>query len=241
LFWANAQEDETMRTQRLLPMMAACALTGSAAFAQSAAEPARQSNRQAATPVTLVGCIQREADYRKTHDLGRGGTAGTGIGRGNEYVLINASRNTTAPANLDCSFEGTPEAYELTGGREPDLAPYVGKVVQISGTMKEAKTEALPSGQRAPTGGFDPLKGDLRLFEVEVASFQPAPSVNAQAAPAPAPAPAAPAAVAPAPAAQPPQQVARAELPQTASPIPLAGLAGLLSLAGALGLRGFRR
>jgi len=40
-----------------------------------------------------------------------------------------------------------------------------------------------------------------------------------------------------------PRQIARAEteLPQTASPIPLAGLAGLVSFAGALGVRMWRR
>ena len=136
-----------------------------------------QSTRQPETPVTLTGCIQREADFRKTHDLGKGGVADTGAGAGNEYVLIDASRGTAPAANIDCSFQGGVEAYELTGRRERDLRPYVGKVVQISGTMKEAKTKPLPSGEPAPAGGFDPLKKDLRLFEVEVTSFQtPAPA-----------------------------------------------------------------
>src|SRR6185436_13680084 len=158
-----------MRTQHLLPI-AAVALAGTAAFAQS--------SRQPETQVTLTGCIQKEADYRKTHDLGKGGTLGTGAGRSDEYVLINAAKGSAPAANIDCSFQGSTEAYELTGRREHDLAPYVGKAVQISGTMKEAKTKPLPSGEQAPTGGFDPLKKDLRLFEVEVASFQPA-SANA--------------------------------------------------------------
>jgi hypothetical protein len=40
-----------------------------------------------------------------------------------------------------------------------------------------------------------------------------------------------------------PQQIARAdtELPRTASPIPVAALGGLISLAGALGVRFLRR
>jgi hypothetical protein len=229
-----------MRTQPMLTM-AAVALTSATAFAQSSKQPA--------TPVTLVGCLQSETDYRKTHDLGKGGTAGTGLGRGDEYVLINASRGTSVSPNIDCSFQGSTEAYELTGAREHDLRAYVGKVVQISGTMKEAKTRPLPSGEPSPTGGFDPLKKDLKLFEVEVTSFQ-APAQVAASAPAPAAEPATrAAAAAPAPAAaepapqEPPPQVARAQtgLPQTASPIPLAGLAGLFSLAGALGARILRR
>jgi hypothetical protein len=227
-----------MQTRHLLPAIAAVALTSTAAFAQS--------SRQPETQVTLTGCVQREADFRKTYDLGKGGTLGTGAGRGNEYVLINATRGTAAPANVDCSFQGQPEAYELTGSRERDLGQYVGKVVQISGTLKPAKTRALPSGEQAPTGGFDPLKKDLRLFEVEVASFQ-APAAAAPATP-PASAAQRPAEAPPVDArtpeqAEPPQQVARAdtELPKTASPLPLAGLAGLISFAGALGLRALRR
>jgi hypothetical protein len=222
-----------MRTRHLLSAIATAALTSTAAFAQS--------SRQPETQVTLVGCVQREADFRKTYDLGKGGTAGTGIGRGNEYVLINASRGTTAAPNVDCSFQGQPEAYELTGRRERDLGPYVGKVVQISGTLKEAKTKPLASGQQAPTGGFDPLKKDLRLFEVEVTSFQTPAGAAAVAAQRPAEAPAAEAVT---PEREPaPQQIARAqtELPQTASPLALAALVGALSLAGAAGVRFIRR
>ena len=221
-----------MRTQHLLPI-AAVVMSSAAAFAQSSRSPA--------TPVTLTGCIQKETDYRKTHDLGKGGTLQTGAGSGDEYVLINASKGSVAAADIDCSFQGSTEAYELTGKREHDLKPYVGKVVQISGTMKEAKTKPLASGEQAPTGGFDPLKKDLRLFEVEVASFQApsasAPVASAQRTPEPAPVPEA---VAPQP--ERPRQVARAdtELPKTASPLALSGLVGLLSLGGALGLRGFR-
>jgi hypothetical protein len=214
-------------------------LTSSATFAQSIKQPE--------TPVTLTGCIEREADFRKTHDLGKGGTLGTGAGRSDEYVLINASRGATAAANVDCSFQGQTEAYELTGRREHDLAPYVGKVVQISGTMKEARTKPLPSGEQSPTGGFDPLKKDLRLFEVEVRSFQPAGAAasasNAPVASAERPAQPPPAVVRPSEPNEPPRQIARAdtELPRTASPIPLAGLAGLISLAGAIGVRFIRR
>jgi len=227
-----------MRTQHLLPI-AAVALASTAAFAQS--------SRQPETAVTLTGCIQKEADYRKTHDLGKGGTLGTGAGRSDEYVLINAERGATAAPNIDCSFQGSTGAYELTGKREHDLKPYVGKVVQISGTMKEAKTKPLPSGEQSPTGGFDPLKKDLRLFEVEIASFLPAAGAPVVAVQRPAQPP--PAVVRPPESREsnesnePPRQVARAdtELPRTASPIPLAGLAGLLSLAGAIGARVLRR
>ena len=224
-----------MRTQHLLPI-AAVALASTAAFAQS--------SRQPETAVTLTGCIQKEADYRKTHDLGKGGTLGTGAGRSDEYVLINAERGATAAPNIDCSFQGSTGAYELTGKREHDLKPYVGKVVQISGTMKEAKTKPLPSGEQSPTGGFDPLKKDLRLFEVEIASFLPAAGAPVVAVQRPAqPPPAVVRAPESRESNEAPRQVARAdtELPRTASPIPLASVAGLISLAGAIGARILRR
>jgi hypothetical protein len=89
----------------------------------------------------------------------------------------------------------------------------------------------------------------------------PAPEAEVAAAPPPAPAPPAEAPVAaappappapePAPAPQastaqqappePPRQVAQAPLPKTASPLPLVGLIGLLSLSAAAGMRALRR
>jgi len=75
------------------------------------------------------------------------------------------------------------------------------------------------------------------------AEAAPTPAPEAEvvaAAPEPEPAPA-PVAQAPPPEPEPAPQVAQAELPRTASPLPLAGLVGLLSLAAAAGLRRIRR
>jgi hypothetical protein len=184
--------------------------------------------------ITLIGCVQREGNYRRTHDLGRGGAVGTGLGRGNEFVLINASAagNAPASASIDCSFEGSPETYELTGDRERDLEPFVGKVVQITGRIKDAATRSVgTSGRTEPTGGFDPLGGDLRVRELELTSFQEVAASR----------PAAPAAQSPAPARtsppSPAEPAAAEQLPRTASPAPLMALIGLLSLGGALGLK----
>src|SRR5688500_13960218 len=132
-------------------LMAAAVLASTTALAQSNVQTPSgtrgKSHTSDETPVTLGGCLQREADYRRTHDSGRGGVAGTGLGRGNEYVLINASRGTAPDAAIDCSFQGTTEAYELTGSRERELGPFVGRAVQVSGMLKKAKTEPLgPSG-----------------------------------------------------------------------------------------------
>lgn len=187
--------------------------------------------------VTLVGCIQREADYRKEHSSGRGGPVGTGVGLKNEYVLINASKSNEADTS-DMSCTGSSgEAYELTGKRERELERFVGRRIEITGMLKKAKTSA-QTGR--PTGGFDPLGQDLELFEVNVASFRPLGASRAtepEAEPAPQP-------VTPAePETQQPIGTAGSQeaLPRTASPLPLTGLLGLLSLGGALGVRSLRR
>jgi hypothetical protein len=107
--------------------------------------------------------------------------------------------------------------------------------------MKEAKTEVGTTGTARPTGGLDPLGKDLKLFEVNVASFQevtpPASASTAAAAPATSPAPSASRAPAPRPAATSGQA---GNLPRNAIPLPLIGLIGLLSLTAALGLRAKR-
>src|SRR5687768_15639242 len=41
--------------------------------------------------VTIAGCVQNEADYRRARSLGKGGAVGTGAGARDEFVLINAS------------------------------------------------------------------------------------------------------------------------------------------------------
>ncbi len=53
----------------------------STAGAAASASQARTAPEQ---QVTLTGCIQRETDYRRARDAGRGGVAGTGVGAGNE-------------------------------------------------------------------------------------------------------------------------------------------------------------
>ena len=215
----------------------AAVLSCAVAFAQStqpaSPQPAGQTGDEDETPISLVGCVQREADYRRAHDLGRG----------NEYVLINASRmdssGTAQPASANCSPDATAEAYELTGSREPDLERFVGQVVHINGMLKEADIETVGTTGAAssPEGGFEPLGQDLRLFEVEITSVQAA----AQAPSSPAPAAPAAADTQPIGTTGAEAQVAQAELPRTASPLPVAGLLALLSFSGAFGIRALRR
>src|SRR5262245_32661504 len=239
-------------------LVATALIASTTAFAQTkTATTTAQDRESAATPVTLIGCVQKESDYRREHNLKRGGGLQTGLGAGDEYVLINATRVTPgsapASASADCSSASSGEAFEITGPREEAFKAFVGKRVEVSGTQKRAKLA--PSGQ--PTGGSDPIRGDLRLFEVEVSSVKQAAATTAQAqrsetvtppaTTAPAPAPAPPPAPAPAPAPaptttadQPPTPAPTTTLPHTASPLPLYGLASLLFLGGAYGVRRLR-
>ena len=86
---------------RVCSMAAALAISMAAFARTTGQQPAQpQPRTQTTTPapqhpgsagqmVRVAGCIQSEADYRKARNLGRGGTAGTGVGVGNEFVLID--------------------------------------------------------------------------------------------------------------------------------------------------------
>ena len=235
-------------------------LTSTTAFAQGTTTTASTTKAQKvdspAQPVTLIGCVQKESDYRKAHNIKKGGGMNMGIGDGDEYMLINVARVSggvpSVTAAGDCTG-GSGEAIELTGPKEEQFKNWVGKRVEVSGTQKRARIDA--SGR--PTGGSAPGGGELKLFEVEVASVREAAVATAQvertettpatapATTAPAPAPAV---TAPAPEPAPTATAGRTEpaapattLPHTASPLPLFELASLLAFAGAYGVRRLRK
>lgn len=126
-----------------------------------AGPPSEQTRtKQGDEQVTVSGCVQREADYRRARDKGRGGVAGTGLGVENEYVL-NVSAKTS---------------YELTGANEKLAGPHVGHRVEISGTLKAAEvTDSGATGGATagkPPRGIDVVSKDLRLRELEVATVK---------------------------------------------------------------------
>jgi hypothetical protein len=184
--------------------------------------------------ISVVGCIQRETDYRKQNDSGKGGFLGFGGGLGDEYVLVNASRGADG-AFGDCTTATGGEAYELTGSAEEDLEQFVGQRVAIAGLQKEAEIDAVTG---RPTGGRQ-VGDDLRLFEVEVDSFRALAApvqvdiisrVDQE-----------PTRLEPD---QRPIDTGRVDvnedvdrLPRTASPLALSGLIGILSLAGFAAMR----
>jgi hypothetical protein len=127
--------------------------------------------------VTIVGCVVREADYRKAADAGKGGVAGTGVGAGNEYVLTNASMSTGASGSpVGTAGTAPTAAYELTGSNEAQAKEFIGKRVEISGMLKAAEVSAAgptggPTADRPPSG-VDLTSKDLKLRELEVASVK---------------------------------------------------------------------
>jgi hypothetical protein len=186
------------------------------------------------TPISLVGCVMREIDYRRQHDAARGGFLGLGGGLGDEYILVNATRGTAGPSG-DCGTATGGEAYELSGSGEEAVEAFVGQRVVLTGILKEADID--PATGR-PTGGND-AAGELRLFEVNVETVRayvppeepPAPVAVLEERPTDAPVvveqPVATTGVQ-----EPPQQ-----LPRTASGLALVGLIGLFSLGGAAAFR----
>lgn len=141
--------------------------------------PASQKAESASQTVTMVGCIQGEADYRKAGNLGRGGTAGTGVGVGNELVLIDVTITSAGAPPAAGAATGTTGAaardYKLTGTNEGKAVQFRGKRVEITGTIKPAAS-ASPSAARRATDGapqIDVFAGeDLRLPELEVTSVR---------------------------------------------------------------------
>jgi hypothetical protein len=149
--------------------------------AASAPQQERANPPSAEPQTTLVGCVAREADYRKAQAAGKGGAAGTGVGGGNEFILTNAARSMAgatpadpAAPRPDAGAVGTAgasgDAYELTGPAEGKLEQYVGRRVEIVGKVKSG-ADAAAAGR--PAGGA--IAGqELNLKEFEVVSVKEA-------------------------------------------------------------------
>ena len=140
------------------------ALVCTVALILAAAEP-RGNTQTAGEQITVAGCVQKETDYRKEHDKGRAGVAGTGIGADNEFVLINVKTRDDARG-----------AYELTGSNEKLAAAHVGHRVEITGTLKAGDVGASGATGGATAGkppkGVDVISKDLKLRELEVGSVK---------------------------------------------------------------------
>jgi hypothetical protein len=251
-----ARESEVPMSSRFTRSVLAATIVASA-FAGWGSRAALAGDDKMA--VTAVGCLQGEREYRREHEHSK--FAGTGTGLSNEYILIDAviggpemavTPSTEQESTHCIAARGNGQAFELTGAGEDALAPLLGRRVVIHGMLKHAEHDT-PVGTSGtftpvPTNGGSPLGSDLKIREINVESASLAPVAEAARnepaifgapEPQPEPPPAAAEPQAPAPAAE-PEKPAPA-LPKTASPLPLIGLIGLLSLACGLGLRLFNR
>lgn len=152
-------------------LSAAISISAVAILGTATVAPAQEKPKAAGEQVTVVGCVQREADYRRAQDKGRGGVAGTGLGVENEYVLTNVSSSAAARTTASDT------AYELTGSNEKMVEKYVGRRVEISGRVKAAEVSATgrPTGggtAGTPPKGVDVASKDLRLRELEVTTVR---------------------------------------------------------------------
>ncbi len=212
--------------------------------------PGNAQYRVEERPITLVGCVMKESDYRIHHSRGPGGPLQSGLGRGNDYVLVDAievqpGHMFPAGTDLSCSRSLGGRPYEMKGGNESALRVAVGRRVELSGIQTKAEVRA-PGDEATGGNTAGPQNFDLEVFEVKVGSFRdPAFAPAVAAAPAPTTTITEMEVIEPAPAPERPVATAgvepRRELPKTATPLPFAGLLGLLSVAAALGLRLVRR
>jgi hypothetical protein len=178
-----------MRSTFLCACCATAALSlGMAASAQTTGQQPPQNRTQTNSPaprqtgqtVVVRGCIESEADFRKARNLGRGGSAGTGVGVGNEFVLIDpkiASAGGPPRAGGATGTTGAPaQPYKLTGANEGKVSQFVGKRVEITGTLKPMAQAA--GAATGPTADGRPPQidvfagDDLKLSELEVASVR---------------------------------------------------------------------
>jgi len=206
-----------MNTRRIVEVALTTSLIASPAFAQSDRQAPASSNGT----ITATGCLIKEMDYRKAHKLT--GTAFGGLGLGDEFVLVEDG----------CNAASAGKAYRLTGKREEEMKPFVGKTIEVTGSWDHKRDAKIAAGETKAT--LPP--------EIKIATFHEASAAPVASAVTPSPAP--PVAAAPAPAPAPQSVEARNEtpertLPRTASNLPLVGFIGLISLMAALGLRLFR-
>lgn len=158
--------------------------------AQERTPPAQPQAAAPAQTVTVTGCIQREADFRKARDAGRGGVAGTGVGAGNEFILADASMSPSATSTrgagepAPAATTGGSQAFELSGKDESKAEQFIGKRVEIAGMLKAAEVAGgRPTGGPTagkPPEGVDVAGRDLQLRELEISSIKEVPGTCAK-------------------------------------------------------------
>jgi len=137
---------------------------------QSSSQPTAQSAQSSDQQMTITGCVQREADYRRAHSKGQGGAAGTGVGAGNEFVLINASTSSASgstPTGSTASGTGTSTGAtgSSTAGTSTGTAPSApGTATGMPSTSGSATGTTGTSGAQNAFELTGPGEGQLQQF-----------------------------------------------------------------------------
>ncbi len=176
--------------------VAAVMTAASSAWAQTPAQTSTQPTVTAATQ-TFAGCLMKESDYRRAHNLGEGAIGGVGLG--DEFVLVDvtvspakstamtmtsssavsSSAATTSSAanatNAETSAAATPNAcadrgvaYRLTGSDEEQLKNLVGRHIEVQGRFKDASTVASTGASSSVTTGAATTAAPVDKLPAEV-------------------------------------------------------------------------
>jgi hypothetical protein len=121
----------------LFGLTLAMALNPTQAAGQQPAKP-RPVVRNSNEVVTLVGCVEPEAAYRKRVNDGKGGALGTGLGVENEYVLTDVRTPEAIAKNAEVGTAGTASVYGVTGRLEKELKESVGHAIEVVGFVENA-------------------------------------------------------------------------------------------------------
>lgn len=107
--------------------------------------------------VTLIGCVELERDYRARKASGR--TGGGGVGVGNEFVLSSAKPAAAGRRGAGAS-PGAPGDYQLTGRLEKDFLRYVGRQVEVIGSVGKGSDgmSTIDVSLWHPVGDYCPAK-----------------------------------------------------------------------------------
>jgi hypothetical protein len=244
----------TAFVRKLVGTTAAILFVGAMAFARTTSSPQQNPAVKGdnTTPMTVVGCLIKEADYRSAHGLGKGGVGG--MRTGSDFVLVDAttvSAGAPAPAGVSaggsCSEKGTGQAYRMAGKTEGKLKPFVGRYVEITGRFEHAHDANAAAGATTPHLPPEIVVTAFREPTASAVASAETPAPPATTAPAPAntaPAATAPANTAPAVGTSGHAATTTAparRMPKTASDEPLIALLGVICLMGSLGVRLLRR
>ena len=131
-----------MRSKMWSTAAIACMLVSLTAAQEKKDQARDNKSRGGEDIVTVLGCVQKESNYRAQKNDGRGGAANTGLGVANEYILRSAKTVNAETLKPIDNGQGRSEViYSLTGRLEGDVQPTVGQQIAVTGYVEKATSE----------------------------------------------------------------------------------------------------